>query len=517
MGMVNAAGREVPNFIAGYGTVKPYMGARYYRGAARTVCLNRQVNRPARQDKRLDSILEAVRLSGLKDGMTVSFHHHLRNGDRVVVQVMEAIHSLGIRDLHLAASGLFACQDALAPMIEDGTITRISVSTFGPGEIAKAISHGKLKHPAVMYTHGGRSRAIEAGELHIDVAFIAAPACDCRGNLNGSHGKSACGCLSYAYADAAYADCVVAVTDNLVGYPCVPAEIHEDLVDYVVTVDSLGDPAGIVSGAMKVTQDPRQLEIAQVTAELLDRAGYLREGMSFQTGIGSISLAVASKVGDIMRAKGIRGSFGSGGISGYMADMLEEGLFRSLWDVQCFDLRAVENLRDDPRHLIMSGSQYANPENKGCVVDRLDIVILGALEVDTDFNLNVTTGSDGTIRSASGGNADTAAGSRISLVVSSLMKKGGRSLVRGWVTTVTTPGETVDCVVTDYGIAINPRRMDLLEALRGSGLNLVPIERLHEIALGLGAVEETPVVGDRIVGIVEYRDGSVIDVVRQNG
>lgn len=515
--MINAVGRDVPDYIEGYGTVKPYMGAYYYQGKSRPVYLRREVNRPVRRDKCLSSIAEAVRLSGLRDGMTVSFHHHLRNGDMVVVKVMEAIRSLGIRDIHLAASGLFACQDPLVPMIEDGTISRISVSTFGPGRIAEAISCGKLKYPAVMYTHGGRPRAIESGALHIDVAFIAAPACDCRGNLNGSHGRSACGCLSYAYADASYADCVIAVTDNLVEYPCVPVEIHENAVDYVVTVDSLGDPDGIVSGAMRVTQDVRQLEIAQVTAELLDKAGYLREGMSFQTGIGSISLAVASKVGAFMRAKGIQGSFGSGGISGYMADMLEEGLFRSLWDVQCFDLKAVENLRSDPRHLVMSGSQYANPETRGCVVDCLDIVILGALEVDIDFNLNVTTGSDGTIRGASGGNADTAAGSRISLVVSSLMKKGKRSLVRQRVTTVTTPGETVDCVVTDYGIAINPRRTDLLEALRDCDLNLVSIEQLHEIALSLGAVEETPVLGDRIVGIVEYRDGSVIDLVRQNG
>lgn len=499
--MINGVKRELPAYIDGYGAVRPYTG--------------QPEDSRKRETKILRSIEEAVEKSGLKDGMTVSFHHHLRNGDKVTAMVMDAIQKKGIRDLHVAATGLFACHDALVPMIEDGTITAISVSTFGPGGIARAISEGKLKYPAVMRTHGGRPRAIEAGELHIDVAFIAAPCCDAEGNMNGSHGKSACGCLSYSYADAEYADCVVAVTDNLTPYPCIPAEIKENEVDYVVVVDSIGDPKGIVSGAMRVTEDEEQLRIAGLAAEVLDQAGYIRDGMSFQTGIGSISLAVASKVRDVMKRKGIRGSFGSGGISGYLTDMLEEGLFRGVWDVQCFDQKAIENLAADPRHLIMNGSLYGNPEGKSCVVDHLDIVILGALEVDTEFNINVTTGSDGIIRSASGGNSDTAAGSGISLIVSSLMKKGNRCLVRKSVTTVTTSGETVDVLVTDYGIAVNPRRKDLLEKLHDSGLPLVEIEALRQIGEEKGAFDEQPVFSDRIVGIVEYRDGTVIDVVKQ--
>lgn len=512
--MLNKVGREVPEYIQGYGAVRPYAGTGAARYQGSNVVTARKSRNQGNESKLLATLDEAIEKSGLRDGMTISFHHHLRNGDYVTAMVMEAIHRKGIKALHVAASGLFACHDSLVPMIEDGTITAISVSTFGPGGIAEAVSAGKLKYPAVMRTHGGRPRAIESGELHIDVAFIAAPCCDAEGNMNGSHGKSACGCLSYSYADAEYADCVVAITDSLVEYPCVPAEIKEDYVDYVVTVDSIGDPQGIVSGAMKVTTDEKQLEIAQMAADVLEQAGYICDRMSFQTGVGGISLAVASKVREAMLRNNVKGSFGSGGISGYLVEMLEDGLFQGLWDVQCFDAKAIENLAKDPRHMIMSGSLYGNPERKSCIVDHLDIVILGALEVDVNFNINVTTGSDGVIRSASGGNSDTAAGSKISLVVSSLMKKGNRCLIKDTVTTVTTPGETVDVIVTDYGIAVNPKRKDILERLSGSTLPILDIAQLYEIGKNKGAVQDEPDFAERIVGVVEYRDGTVIDVVK---
>ena len=163
----------------------------------------------------------------------------------------------------------------------------------------------------------------------------------------------------------------------------------------------------------------------------------------------------------------------------------------------------------------LSASQYANPHNRGALVNQLDIMILGGYEVDTDFNLNVITGSNGVIMSASGGNADTAAGSKISVVVSDLMKKGNRCLIKDKVITITTPGEAVDAVVTDKGIAINPRRTDLMEKLKDSDLPLVDIHDLYDLGQELGAIKETPDYGDRIVAVAEYRDGTVIDVVRQ--
>ena len=127
------------------------------------------------------------------------------------------------------------------------------------------------------------------------------------------------------------------------------------------------------------------------------------EGFSFQTGAGGISLAVAAALGEVMHRKRVQGSFASGGITGYIVDMLDAGLFRALFDVQCFDLKAVDSYRRNEAHLAMTASMYANPHNRGAVVNQLDAMILGAAEIDLDFNVNVTTGADGVTMGGSGG------------------------------------------------------------------------------------------------------------------
>jgi len=162
----------------------------------------------------------------------------------------------------------------------------------------------------------------------------------------------------------------------------------------------------------------------------------------------------------------------------------------------------------------MSASLYGNPHTKSPIVNSLDVMILGATEIDTDFNVNVVTGSDGIIMGASGGHNDCAAGSKLTIIVTNLLK-GRLCVVRDHVTTITTPGETVDVLVTEYGIAINPRRTDLLEKLKDSGLPLVDIEELREIGIRLTGAPKAQEFTDRIIGVVEYRDGTVIDVVRQ--
>ena len=510
--MINAVGRELPEYIEWYGEVKPFRGAFADLGdRVRTV--SRLKSRAPGEQKLLASIEEAIERIGLKDGMTVSFHHHLRNGDHVVNLVMEAIAAMGFKDMHLAASGIFPCHAPLVKLIEDGVITQVSTSTFNPGPVAKSISYGNLQRPAILRTHGGRPRAIESGDLHIDAAFIASPTSDMYGNLNGTHGKSACGYISYAYADANYADHVIAVTDELVDYPNCPIEIGQDLVDYVVVVDSIGDPSGIVSGTTKITEDADKLEIAAQTAKLIDVAGYIKNGMTFQTGAGGISLAVAAEVRRYMLEKGVVGAFGAGGIHAYFVKMLNEGLFRALFDVQSFDLDAVSSAASNPLHMPMSGSMYANPHSKGCIVNNLDVMILGATEIDTSFNVNVVTGTNGVILGASGGHSDCAAGAKLTIIVSNLMKSK-YSVVLDRVTTVTTPGETVDALVTDYGISVNPLRTDILGALEGSGLPLISIEEQLRIAEGRPEKPEPTSFSDRIIGVVEYRDGTVMDVVR---
>lgn len=517
--MINGVGREIPEKILQETGKKVFAGA-WHRaetadteasGAGRFVQDKGKGRTGPKLVATLDEVIDRI---GLKDGMTVSFHHHMRNGDQVVNLVMEAIARKGIRDIHVAASGLFRCHEPLVKLVEEGVIRKITVSTISPGPLAKAITNGKLKEPAVFMSHGGRPRAIESGELHIDAAFISAPCCDAWGNMNGVYGKSACGVLSYAYADAEYADHVVAVTDHLVDFPACPIEISQEKVDYVVQVDAIGDPNGISFGPTKPTTDPENLKIADRTARLLDEAGYIKEGMSMQTGAGGTSIAVAAAVGKIMREKQITGSFASGGITSYFVEMLQEGLFKGLLDVQCFDSVAIESRRKNPGHMAMSASQYANPNTKGCLVDQLDIMILGATEMDVDFNINVVTGSNGVILSSSGGNNDCAAGAKIAVVATNLVKRG-MCILRDAVTTVVTPGETVDVLVCEYGIAVNPRRKDLLEKLSGTDLPVMDIRKLKELGDRDAEVVMHPEFTDQIVGIVEYRDGTIIDVVRK--
>ena len=355
---------------------------------------------------------------------------------------------------------------------------------------------------------------IESGELPIDVAFLAAPAADRCGNLNGVDGRAACGVLGYAMVDAQHARQVVAVTDHLVPYPACPIEIAQDHVDFVVQVPSIGDPNGILSGTTRPTADPAGLAIAANATRVIEASGLLGPEFSFQTGAGGVSLAVAAQLREVMRERGVQGSFAAGGVTGSLCDMLDEGLFRAILDVQCFDLQAVDSYRRDPRHMAMSASLYANPHNCGAVAHQLDVMILGAAEVDLDFNVNVTTGSSGHILGGSGGHADTADRSKLAIVTTRLAAGGGAKLV-GRVGCITTPGATIDVVVTDAGIAVNPRRGDLAQRLRDAGLAVSSIEALCEAA-GARAAPSRPAGEERrIVAVVEYRDGSVIDVVRQ--
>lgn len=511
--MKNSVGREIPEYIKGYGKVKPFEGAFNHLGMQSKTTAIIKSFQPG-DSKLLATIEEAIERTGLRDGMTISFHHHFRNGDKVTNLIMSAVAARGIKNLHLAISGIFACHEPLIPLIESGVITQITTSTFNPGPVPKAITVGKLEKPCILMSHGGRPRAIESGDLHIDVAFIASPTCDPWGNLNGTHGPSACGYLSYAYADAQYADKVVAITDNLVPYPACPIEISQEKVDYVVVVDAIGDPKGIVSGTTQITTDPVRLKIAQDTAQLLETVGTIRDGMSFQTGASSTSLAVAAEVRQRMLRKQITGSFALGGIHAYFVQMLEEGLFKTLLDTQCFDLDAVRSAEKNETHMAISASQYANPHTKGCMVNCLDAVILGATEIDTDFNVNVITGSNGVIMGASGGHSDCAAGAKLTIIVANLIRKDF-CVVRERVTTVTTPGETIDALVTDHGIAINPRRTDLLELLKESDLPLMDIQAMRSLGEQLVGPQTQVELSEHIVGVVEYRDGTVIDVVRQ--
>ena len=167
-----------------------------------------------------------------------------------------------------------------------------------------------------------------------------------------------------------------------------------------------------------------------------------------------------------------------------------------------------------PRHYMITAGEYASPFNKGAFVNKLDFVILAALEVDTDFNCNVVVGSDGMLMGAQGGHPDTAEGAKCSIVLVALVQ-GRMPTIRDRVTTVTTPGESVDVVITEYGIAINPRRHDLIDAVRDSGLPLTTIEEMKEKAYSITGEPKDIEFEDRVVAVIEARDGTIMDVVRQ--
>ena len=502
--------RELPATIPGYGEVTPYDGScrPHWRGAAP---LDEAPPRADDRSKLLDSIAQAFDACSVRDGATLSFHHHLRNGDQVLNIVLAEAARRGLRGLTIAASSLFPVHEPLVAHVRSGVVRRLCTA-YMSGPVADAVSQGRFDMPVVMQTHGGRARAIEAGELPIDVAFIAAPAADRYGNLNGVSGPAACGPLGYAMVDAQYAARVVAVTDHLVGYPACPIDIAQDRVDFVVQVDSIGNPRGILSGTTTPTTDPVGLRIAATATQVIEASGLLGQEFSFQTGAGGVSLAVAAELRSVMRRLKIQGAFAAGGVTGYLCDMLEEDLFRTIFDVQCFDLKAVDSYRRDPRHMAMSASMYANPASRGAVVNQLDTMILGAAEVDLDFNVNVTTGTSGRILGGSGGHADTADGSRLAIITTRLKAGGGPKIVDR-VGCITTPGSTVDVVVTEAGIAVNPRRTELSRRLEQAGLVVVPIDALRAAA-GPQAAPAPPARDSRIVAVVEYRDGTVIDVVR---
>ena len=467
------------------------------------------------RNTKLVSLEEAIRRSGLKDGQTISFHHHFRGGDKVVNMVVDKLAEMGYKNLHLAASSL---SDVHAPLIEhikNGVITKISTSGLR-GTLADAISRGLMEEPVVFRSHGGRGSAIASGELHIDVAFLGASASDELGNACGvprsENAKSICGSLGYALPDARYASHVVVLTDDLVPYPNLPSGIRAADVESVVVVDSVGDSSKISAGAIRDSKNPRDILLAKSAAKVVINSGLFQDGFSIQTGTGGASLAVVKYIREEMINRGIKASFALGGITAHMVKLHEEGLIGTLIDVQSFDKVAAENIAKDPSHVEVSAVEYASGQHLGSATHALDIVILSALEVDTDFNVNVLVGSDGIIRGAIGGHQDTAADSALSIIVCPLLR-GRIPCVVPHVTTLITPGKSVDVVVTEYGVAVNPARPEVRERLVAAGVHVVDIAWLAQKASSIIGTPDPLPFGDKVVGVVMNRDGSVLDKI----
>ncbi len=515
--MKNAVGREIPEKIGDY-IVRPYTGAYTGNPGTEPVKSLRTAGKHVSGDcKMAESIEEAIRACGLKDDMTISFHHSFREGDEIIGQVLKAIKNLGIKHLKFAPSAVVNIKNpSIVDFVKDGTIDRIEASGIR-GELGDAVLEGLMENPVILRTHGSRPRAIEAGELQIDVAFIGASAADEYGNATGQIGPNACGSLGYSFIDATSAGKVVVITDNLVEYPCNPVSISQQYVDYVVKVDRIGDPEKIGKGAARMTKNPRDLMIAERAADVMAASRMFKENFSFQTGAGAISIACTNYLAERMEARGIKASFALGGMTAAIVDMYKKGLVRVLECSQCFDAVAARAIAEEPGIVEIDNAVYSNPFSKGAMLDKLTFGVLAALEVDTDFNVNILTGSSGEMMGGLGGGPDVAAGADISIVCLPVVRGRTPSITKR-VFTCCTPGETVAAVVTEAGIALNPKHKyyeELKEDLEQANLKLVTIEYLQELAESLTGVPKPIETTDRVVCIVEYRDGSVIDVIRE--
>jgi citrate lyase subunit alpha/citrate CoA-transferase len=384
----NALGRLIPREVNGREAV-PFKGVGKHEPAGRKQAppIRSCRDYPADGDKRVDSLEEAFRRCGLSDGMVISSHHHLRDGDRVGMMALEAAARLGVKDVMWFPSASFPCQTPVIDLMEAGAVHHIEGSLNGP--LGDYCSRGRMRGLGVLRSHGGRWQAIQDGEVKIDVAVIAAPSADPFGNCDGSHGPSACGSLGFALADSIYAEHVIVVTDHLVPFPCIPWQIQGNNVDYVVEVDSIGDPEKIVSGTTRITRSPERLMIARNVASLLKETGIMREGFSFQAGAGGIALAFVDYLAELMREAGVKARFVRGGSTRYLVELLEEGLTDYILDGQTFDLDGVRSIGSDPRHVATSPFTSYNFHGKGNFASMVDAVVLGATEVDVHFNPRV--------------------------------------------------------------------------------------------------------------------------------
>jgi citrate lyase subunit alpha/citrate CoA-transferase len=508
----NAAGRMIPDSING-NPVIPFMGVGKYRpqGRKHASGISSCIDYPDDGNKQVPSLKEALVKAGLRDGMTISTHHHFREGDLVANMVFDCASELGIKNLCWFPSASFSCHAYLLKYLDDGTISHIEGSMNGP--LGRYCSEGRMKKTAVLRSHGGRFQAIQDGDVKIDIAVIGAGCADPFGNANGLNGPSASGSLGFAVGDAQYAERVIVVTDNMVPFPCIPWQIQGNYVDFTVKVDRVGIPEKIVSGTTQITRSPDRLLIADLTARFCEAAGIIREGFSFQAGAGGTALSVGNYFAEIMRKSAIRARFARGGSNRYLVEMLEEGLVEYILDGQTFDLEGVRSIRENPEHVMTSPFSSYNYHGKGNFASMVDVVILGATEVDLNFNANVVTHSDGYLLHGIGGWQNCLFGRNVILPVP--LFRDRIPVIRDEVTTLCGPGELVDVVITERGIAINPARTDLIAKTSGSGLPFKTIQQLKDEAEAICGVPQKPEFTDKIVAAIKWVDGTVIDVVRE--
>ena len=511
----NAAGRLVPSVINGEKHT-PFQGVGRFKPSGNRAAppLATCADYPPDGNKVVPGIKTALKSCGIKDGMTISTHHHFRNGDLVANAVFDAAAELGVNNLRWFPSASFPCHEPIIKHLDNGVVHHIEGSMNGP--LGDYCSIGKMRGMAILRSHGGRYQAVQDGEVHIDIAVIAAPTADPFGNATGDKGPSACGLLGFALADSQYADRVIVVTDNLVDFPCIPWQIHGNFVDSVVVMDKVGDPDKIVSGTTQITRSPDRLLIAEYTAQFVAEAGIMREGFSFQAGAGGTALSFAIYLGELMKRSGVKARFIRGGSTQYLTKMLEDGQTDYILDGQTFDLEGVRSMRENPHHVNTSPFTSYNYHGKGNFASMVDVVVLGATEVDVDFNANVVTHSDGRLLHGIGGWQNCLFSKCTILPIPSFRDR--IPVIVDRVTTLCGPGELIDVVITERGIAINPLRKDLIDKIKTSRLPVVDIRDLQAEVEDICGGKPTPAkTGEKVIAAIKWVDGTVIDCVKEVG
>ena len=508
----NAAGRMVPEEINGEKQI-PYQGVGKYipTGHKYAPPISSCANFPADGNKTVANLKEALVKSGLKDGMTISTHHHFRNGDLIANQIFDIAHELGVKDLRWFPSASFPCHEPLIKYLEDGTINRVEGSMNGA--LGRFASKGGMKGVGVLRSHGGRYQAVQDGEVHIDIAVIAAPTADAFGNANGVNGPAASGLLGFALADSQFADKVIVVTDNMVPFPCIPWQIHGNFVDYTVKVDKVGDADKIISGTTNITKSPDRLLIAELTAKFCEATGIIHDGFSYQAGAGGTSLSIGIYFEEILRRNKWKARFIRAGSNKYPVKMLEDGVVDYILDGQTFDLEGVRSMRENANHVDTSPFTSYNYHGKGNFASMIDVVVLGATEVDLNFNANVVTHSDGYLLHGIGGWQNCLFGKTVILPIP--LFRDRIPIIVDEVTTLCGPGELIDVIVTERGIAINPLRTDLIEKAKDSGLPIKTLQELKDEAERICGVPAKPDLDDEVIAVIKWVDGTVIDSVRK--
>ncbi len=484
---------------------------------------------PHRQTKvvSLAQVMEVI-----NDGDTVSYPHYYRLGDFGLKAVVDALRAANKKDIKIYGNAFFNHVDPwLIEAVRDGIIGGVYGNVYGKlgGHLVKG---ELLPWVGVGFSHGNRVRKMQTGEVNIKVAFGPVPIADRWGNANGLYGKEEqlCGPIGLFSADAEYAEYVCLLAGTISDTVVMPTPVSMEQVDFVVPCDPPGLNEGIGSGTLDVAKarsNPFNAQVAENITNVIRAAGVVRDDFSFQVGSGA-GLLILENIRTMLKENKIRANFSIGGVTSLHVDMLEEGTLYQLMHGQLFEpsKRMFDSMINNPHHHEITTSYYASVANKESAVNMLDLAVLSTLEVDLGFNLN-TVCAGGRIIGGIGGGQDVAAGADMTIIFMPLATgKNGKGFpkVVDKVYTRTTPGEVIDVVVTEQYAAVNPDSKStykdaVLERAKDFGVELISIEELHHKSVAkaeeFGVIPSPMPTTDEVVHVIEWRDGSLLDVIHR--